>query len=85
TGFVVMVLAVTVGGLFGVAETAVGTGLAALVAALLAACAGIGASLYGPAPTASEMAYYEEMRKPEGEAIFDLAQRRATPAAAQED
>lgn len=85
TGFVVMVLAVTVGGMFGIAETAVGTGFAALVAALLAACAGVGASLYGPAPTAAEIAYYEEMRKPEGEAIFDLAQRRATAAAAQED
>jgi cation/acetate symporter len=84
TGFVVMALAVMVGGAFGLAETAVGTGLAALIAAMLAVCAGIGASLYGPAPSAAEMAYYEEMRKPEGETMFDLAQRRVSTAAAKE-
>ena len=82
TGFAVLFLAVTVGGMFGVAETAVGIGVASLIAVILALSAGIGVSLYGPAPTPAAMAYYEEMRKPEGEAIFDLAQQRAASAAA---
>lgn len=82
TGFAVLFLAVTVGGLFGVAETAVGTAMACLVAAALALGAGVGASLYGPAADASEIAYYEEMRKPDGETLFDQAQARAAVAAA---
>lgn len=81
TGFGVLFLALTLGGMFGAVESAVGIGVASLTAVILALCAGVGASLYGPAPTASETAYYEEMRKPEGEAIFDLAQQRAALAA----
>jgi len=79
-GFGVLFLAVTMGGLFGVAETAVGTGLASLVAAILALGAGVGVSLYGPGPAAFEVDYYEEMRKPEGETMFDHAQARASSA-----
>ena len=81
TGFGILFLAVTVGSLFGVAETSVGACAASLVAVLLALGAGIGASLYGPAPTSVNTAYYEEMRKPEGETIFDRAQARAASAA----
>jgi cation/acetate symporter len=81
TGFVILFLAVTVGGLFGVAETAVGTSAASLVAAVLALGAGVGASLYGPAPSAFETAYYEAMRRPDGETLFDQAQTRAAIAA----
>jgi len=81
TGFLVLFLAVTFGGTIGVAETAVGIAAASLIAAVLALGAGVGASLYGPAPASFETAYYEEMRKPEGEAIFDLAQARAATAA----
>lgn len=82
TGFAVLLLAVTVGGIFGLAETAVGVGAMSLISVVLALGAGIGASLYGPAPSPQETAYYEEMRKPEGEAIFDLAQQRSKSAAA---
>ena len=82
TGFAVLFLAVTVGGMFGVAETAVGTTAASLVAAALALGAGVGASLYGPAPAAFETAYYEAMRRPDGETLFDQAQARAATAAA---
>jgi len=84
TGFGVLFLAVTVGGLFGVAETVAGTAIVSLIAVALALGAGVGASLYGPAPTAFETSYYEEMRKPDGETIFDLAQARAA-APAEED
>src|SRR5665811_1978559 len=58
TGFGVLFLAVTVGGLFGVAETVAGTAIVSLIAVALALGAGVGASLYGPAPTAFETSYY---------------------------
>jgi cation/acetate symporter len=81
TGFLMLFLAVTFGGVIGVAETAVGIAAASLIAAILAAGAGVGASLCGPRPAPFDAAYYEEMRKPEGEAIVDLAQARAATAA----
>jgi cation/acetate symporter len=82
TGFLILFLAVTLGGTIGVAETAAGIAAASLIAAVLALVAGVGASLYGPAPAPFDTAYYEETRKPEGEAIFDLAQSRPATAAA---
>lgn len=85
TGFAVVFLAVTVGGLFGIAETAAGTATASVLAAVLALGAGVATSLYGPAPSASELAYYEEMRKPDGETLFDQAEARAAAAAARND
>ncbi|MGH6735080.1 MAG: solute symporter family protein [Methyloceanibacter sp.] len=83
TGFAILVFFITAGA-FGLGETVAGTSAAGLIAAALALGAGVGASLYGPAPSAAEMAYYEEMRKPEGEAIFDRAQKRAATASAAE-
>ena len=81
TGFVILFLAVALGG---AADTAVSTSVASLVAVILGLGAGVGASLYGPAPAASDIAYYEELRRPEGEAIFDQAQQRAAAASARE-
>jgi cation/acetate symporter len=85
TGFGILFLALTVGGLFGVAETAVGTAMSCLVAAVLAFGAGVGVSLYGPEPESLDTAYYEEMRKPDGETMFDQAQARAATASSEED
>jgi len=85
TGFAVLFLAVTVGGIFGIAETAVGTAITSLVAAVLAVGAGVGASFYGAQPTGFDTAYYEEMRKPDGETIFDQAQARAATGANSEE
>jgi len=85
TGFGVLFLALTMGGLIGVAETAVGTAMSCLVAAVLALGAGVGASLYGPEPEGFDTAYYEEMRKPDGETMFDQAQARAATASSEED
>jgi cation/acetate symporter len=76
TGFGVLFLAVTVGGVFGIAETVVGTAMSCLVAVVLALGAGVGASLYGPAPDPRDIAYYEAMRRPDGETLFDQAQAR---------
>ncbi|MND00159.1 hypothetical protein D3C83_186720 [compost metagenome] len=44
--------------------------------------AGIGASLYGGKPTEADQAYWEDMRDPEGEAIYDRMQQRAAALAA---
>lgn len=85
TGFGVLFLALTMGGLIGVAETAAGTAMSCLVAAVLALGAGVGASLYGPEPEGFDTAYYEEMRKPDGETMFDQAQARAATASSEED
>jgi len=81
TGFVILFLAVALGG---AAETAVSTSVASLVAVVLALGAGVGASLFGPAPAALDTAYYEELRRPEGEAIYDQAQQRAAATSARE-
>jgi cation/acetate symporter len=85
TGFGFLFFAIVAGGMFSVAETVVGAGVATLIAVVLALGAGVGASLYGPAPAAFDAAYYEEMRKPEGEAIFDQAQARAASATSGEE
>lgn len=80
TGFVLIFLSTTLGGLFGIAETAAGTAGASLVAALLALAAGVGASLYGPAPTKADNDFYEAMRRPDGETLYDQAEARAAAA-----
>lgn len=85
TGFAVLFLAVTVGGLFGIAESAPGTAITSLVAAVLAGGAGVGASLYGPEPSSFDTTYYEAMRKPDGETMFDQAEARAASAANREE
>jgi cation/acetate symporter len=85
TGFGILFLALTMGGLFGVTETAVGTAMSCLVAAALAFGAGVGVSLYGPEPASLDTAYYEEMRKPDGETMFDQAQARASTASSEGD
>ena len=40
-------------------------------------------SLLGPKPTPAEQAYFEELRDPSGDALYDRAQRRAAAAASQ--
>lgn len=80
TGFSVMFLCIVAGGLIGVAETAAGTAAASLAAAVLALAAGIGASLYGPAPTVSDNAFFEAMRRPDGETLHDQAEAQAAAA-----
>ena len=80
TGFVVMFLGVTLGGLFGIAGSATGTAGASLVAATLALAAGVGASLYGPPPTKVDNDFYEAMRRPDGETLYDQALARAAAA-----
>ncbi|MEM7191518.1 MAG: hypothetical protein AAF405_01400 [Pseudomonadota bacterium] len=77
TGFGVMFLCMIAGGVVGIAPTAGGTAAASLVSGLLALAAGIGASLYSAAPNAADNQFFEAMRRPDGEALYDQAQTMA--------
>ena len=77
TGFAIMFVSVIAGGLVGIAETAAGTAAVSLVSVVLAPSAEIGASLYGPAPAASDNAFFEAMRRPDGETLYDQAEAQA--------
>jgi cation/acetate symporter len=75
TGFCAILLAIVFG-------TGLGSVVfASLAGAVLGLVAGVAASLYGPKPSEIEAAYWEAMRNPEGETIYDRAQRRATAPA----
>jgi cation/acetate symporter len=82
TGFVVVLGEIVLGGAFGFGNAGFTTSLASLIGALLALVAGVGVSLYLRRPSQGEDNYYEEMRDPEGETIYDRAQARAAAQAA---
>ena len=78
-GFVVVLLQV-VSGAFGAGEA--GLAMAALIGTVLGFAACVGASLYGgDRASATERVYFEDMRDPEGEPIYDRATQRAEAAA----
>jgi cation/acetate symporter len=56
---------------------------AALIGATLGLIGGVIGSLLGPKPTPAEQAYFEELRDPSGDALYDRARRRAAAAASQ--
>ena len=82
TGFVVVLGEIVLGGAFGFGNAGFTTSLASLIGALLALVAGVAVSLYLPKPSQGEDHYYEEMRDPDGETIYDRAQARAAAHAA---
>ena len=82
TGFAVMLTDTVFGGALGIGQAGFTTSLASLIGAALALVAGIAVSLYRPQPSLAEETYYEEMRDPGGETIYDRAQLRAAAAAA---
>jgi hypothetical protein len=59
------------------------TVIGALIGAALGLIGGVIGSLLGPKPTPAEQAYFEELRDPSGDALYDRAQRRAAAAASQ--
>ncbi|XSG80880.1 MAG: sodium:solute symporter family transporter [Methyloligella sp. ZOD6] len=59
-----------------------GTMTVSVVAALLAIGAGVGVSLWDRDPSPAETAYFDALRDPEGEALYDEARHRAAAAAA---
>ena len=81
-GFLAMLGELVVGGMLGISNAGFTTSLASLIGALLALVAGVAVSLYLHKPSQGEDNYYEEMRDPEGEAIYDRAQARAAAQAA---
>lgn len=81
-GFIVVLGEIVLGGAFGFGNAGFTTSLASLIGALLALVAGVGVSLYLRRPSQGEDNYYEEMRDPEGETIYDRAQARAAAQAA---
>ena len=83
-GLLVVLGELVVGGMLGFSNAGFTTSLASLIGALLGLVAGVTVSLYLHKPSQGEDDYYEEMRDPEGEAIYDRAQARtAAQAAAQ--
>lgn len=69
-------------GLFGADGAGIYPAYVGIIGAVLASIAGIAASLYGMKPPAAASAYWEEMRDPEGEAIYDRAKARSAAQAA---
>jgi hypothetical protein len=69
-----MVLDAFIGGLSGTGPLQ--APLASLIGASLSAAAGVAGSLVGPSSQSAEESYFEDLRDPAGEAIYDRAQRR---------
>jgi Na+(H+)/acetate symporter ActP len=55
---------------------------AALIGVVLGLIAGIVGSLLGPKPSPAAQSYFEELRDPTGDSLYEQAQRRAAAAAA---
>ena len=79
-GFGVMLLCLFAGGIVGIPNTAAGTAGASLVSALFALLAGIGTSLYGPSAKSPDKVFFEAMRRPDGETLYDKAEAHASTA-----
>jgi cation/acetate symporter len=79
-GFLVMGVEVGFGGNFGSGQIHLTTVTAALIGAALGLVGGLAGSLIGPRPSAAEDAYFDELRDPSGDALYDRALRRAAAA-----
>ncbi|MGD0530789.1 MAG: VC_2705 family sodium/solute symporter [Methyloceanibacter sp.] len=79
-GFGAMALEVGFGGNLGPGHAQLTIVIAALIGVTLGLIGGLAGSLLGPRPSAPEETYFEELRDPGGEALYDRAQRRAAAA-----
>jgi hypothetical protein len=75
-----MCLDIAFGGAFGSGNAHLTAVIAALIGATLGLAGGLIGSEFGPRPSAQEQAYFEELRDPGGEALYERAQRRASTA-----
>ena len=82
TGFGVVAVDVVVGSLFALDQSGIATLMASLIGVVVGIAAGVSVSLFGPEGLAAEEAYFDDMRDPMGETIYDRAQQRAAQAAA---
>jgi hypothetical protein len=79
-GFGAMALEVGFGGNLGPGHAQLTIVIAALIGVTLGLIGGLAGSVLGPRPSAPEETYFEELRDPGGEALYDRAQRRAAAA-----
>src|SRR6476646_2189746 len=82
-GFATMATAIAFGDAPIAGQFRLTTVITALIGAALGLIGGLIGSLLGPKPTPAEQAYFEELRDPSGDALYDRAQRRAAAAASQ--
>ena len=78
-----MAAAIAFGGAPNVGQFRLNTVFGALIGTDLGLIGGLIGSLLGPKPTPVEQAYFEELRDPSGDALYDRAQRRAAATASQ--
>jgi cation/acetate symporter len=81
-GLLAMSAEMLFGDSLGFGHTHLTTVIAALIGVPIGLLAGIAASLAGPRPSAAELAYFEDMRDPRGDALYDRARRRTAAAVA---
>jgi cation/acetate symporter len=80
-GFSVTFVEIVFGARLGPSYGHVTTVTAALIGVALGLIGGLVGSLLGPQPSAAEANYFEELRDPSGEALYDRARQRSTAAA----
>ena len=81
-GFAAMAAELAFGGAAIAGEIHLTPVAAALIGVALGLIAGIVGSLLGPKPSPAAQAYFEELRDPTGDSLYEQAQRRAAAAAA---
>jgi cation/acetate symporter len=79
-GVIVMGLQLGLAGNFGFGLAPLTTVMAALIGAALGLLGGLAGSLIGPRPSAAEETYFDELRDPGGDALYDQTRRRAAAA-----
>jgi cation/acetate symporter len=82
-GFAAMLAEIAFGGTTIAGEFRLTTVAAALIGVVLGLIAGLVGSLLGPKPSPAAQAYFEELRDPTGDSLYERAQRRAAAAANQ--
>ena len=82
-GVAAMAAALAFGGTPVAGQFRLTTVIAALMGAALGLIAGLIGSLIGPKPSPAQLAYFEELGDPGGDALYDRALRRAAAAASQ--
>jgi cation/acetate symporter len=80
-GFGVAILEIAFGARLGSSYGHLTTVIAALIGVTLGLIGGLMGGLLGPQPSVAEANYFEELRDPGGEALYDRARQRSTAAA----
>ncbi|MEG6508582.1 hypothetical protein V6C03_06325 [Methyloligella sp. 2.7D] len=82
TGCGTMVIELLFRGALEDGQVGTATALASVIGALLATGAGVAVSLWDTPPSAAELGYFDALRDPDGESIYDEAKARIQAAAA---